>query len=378
MNVLYRLLRQDPASREGIVTVTSGLGIAVNLLIAAVKVVLGLLTASIAIVSEGVNNAADALTSILTLVGTKLSRKHPDEKHPFGYGRVEYLTGLVISALILFTGAEVLISSVKLIFHPEELSVSLLSILIVAVSAVVKFALGIYTIRMGRKAGSAALEAVGAESRNDSFASAITILSAAVFLLFHVSVDAYAGVLTSLLILKAGFDALKETVSDLIGRPGERELAEKLYQEIREADGVLSAADMMLHNYGPEAWSGSVNLEIDHEKSVGEVYRTLHALQLRILQEHRVTMVFGIYAVDNDHEETRQVRKTVGSYVQAHDHIRGFHAVYLDPDSDRLYCDLVVDYALQDWDGLREDFTACMQRAFPDRELMLTIETEYV
>lgn len=378
MNVLYRLLRQDPESREGIVTVTSGLGIAVNLLIAAVKVVLGLLTASIAIVSEGVNNAADALTSILTLVGTKLSRKHPDEKHPFGYGRVEYLTGLVISALILFTGAEVLISSVKLIFHPEELSVSGLSILIVAVSAVVKFALGIYTIRMGRKADSAALEAVGTESRNDSFASAITILSAAIFLLFHVSVDAYAGVLTSLLILKAGFDALKETVSDLIGRPGERELAEKLYQEIRETDGVLSAADMMLHNYGPEAWSGSVNLEIDHEKSVGEVYRTLHALQLRILQEHRVTMVFGIYAVDNDHEETRQVRKTVGSYVQAHDHIRGFHAVYLDPDSDRLYCDLVVDYDLQDWDGLREDFTACMQRAFPDRELMLTIETEYV
>ena len=378
MNVLYRLLRQDPDSREGIVTVTSGLGIAVNLLIAAVKVVLGLLTASIAIVSEGVNNAADALTSILTLVGTKLSRKHPDEKHPFGYGRVEYLTGLVISALILFTGAEVLISSVKLIFHPEELSVSGLSILIVAVSAVVKFALGIYTIRMGRKADSAALEAVGTESRNDSFASAITILSAAIFLLFHVSVDAYAGVLTTLLILKAGFDALKETVSDLIGRPGERELAEKLYQEIRETDGVLSAADMMLHNYGPEAWSGSVNLEIDHEKSVGEVYRTLHALQLRILQEHRVTMVFGIYAVDNDHEETRQVRKTVGSYVQAHDHIRGFHAVYLDPDSDRLYCDLVVDYDLQDWDGLREDFTACMQRAFPDRELMLTIETEYV
>ena len=142
MKFFYRLFRQDPESREGIISMTSGLGIVVNLLIAAAKVIIGLISSSMAIISEGVNNATDALTSVLTLVGTKLAKKHPDEKHPFGYGRIEYLTSLVIAILILVTGTEMLISSVKLVIHPEEMSVSWLAIAIVAGSAVIKFILG--------------------------------------------------------------------------------------------------------------------------------------------------------------------------------------------------------------------------------------------
>lgn len=278
MKSICRIFRQDPNSREGMIAAASGLGIVVNLIIAAVKVVLGLMVSSMAILSEGANNAADSLSSVLTLIGTKLAGRHPDEKHPFGYRRIEYLTGLVVSVLILVTGIEMLIESVKCIFTPEELSVSTLSIVIVAASAVVKYLLGVWTIRVSRKTGSSALEAVGTECRNDSFASVITIAAALVFLIFHISVDAYAGVLISALIIKAGFGTLKETLAELIGRPGEKELATRLYQEIRSTDGVVGAADMMLHNYGPDTWSGSVNLEIDHRRTVGEVYGVLHEL----------------------------------------------------------------------------------------------------
>ena len=164
MKFIYRLFRQDPDTREGVIATTSALGIAVNLIIAAVKVIAGLLASSIAIVSEGVNNATDALTSVITLIGTKLAGKHPDEKHPFGYGRIEYLTGLVIAVLILVTGIEMLISSVKLIFEPSELDITFVSLAVVALSAVIKFFLGLYTIRMGKKADSSALEAVGLDS----------------------------------------------------------------------------------------------------------------------------------------------------------------------------------------------------------------------
>lgn len=378
MQFIYKLFRLDPDSRDGIITATSGLGIAVNLLIAALKVVVGTLASSIAIVSEGVNNASDALTSVLTLVGTKLAGKHPDEDHPFGYGRIEYLTSLIISVLILITGFEMLTSSVKLVFHPEELSISTLSLVVVAVSAVIKFFLGIYTMKMGKKASSGALEAVGIDCRNDSFFSVVTILSALVFLLFHLNVDAYVGIFTSLIILKAGLEVLKDTVSDLLGRPGEKELASKLYKEIRSTEGILNAADMMLHNYGPDAYSGSVNIEVDHSKSVGEVYEFLHDLQLRIMHEHHVTMVFGIYAVDNDHDYIKALRKTIGQYVKNTDHVKSFHAVYLDPNSNKLYCDLIVDYALRDWDALRADFTAYMAEHCPEKELVLTLETEFV
>ena len=378
MQLICKLLRQDPDSREGIIAGTSGLGILVNLLIAVIKVILGVLASSIAIVSEGVNNASDALTSVLTLVGTKLAGKKPDEKHPFGYGRVEYLTSLIIAILILVTGAEMLISAVKLIFEPAQMDISVVALIAVALSAVIKFFLGLYTIKMGQKADSGALTAVGLDCRNDSFVSVITILSAVVFLVFHFSVDAYVGVFTSLIILKAGIEVLRETVSELLGRPGEAELAARIYQEIRATPCVLGAADMMLHNYGPEAYSGSVNIEIDHDKTVGDVYQVIHELQLRIMHEHHVTMVFGIYAVDHDHEDVRQIRKIVGDFVRSQEHVKSFHAIYLAPDSNKLYCDLVVDYKVSSWDALRETFLTYMAQNCPDKEIELTIETEFV
>lgn len=378
MKLIYKLFKQDPESREGVIAVTSGLGIVVNVIIAILKVVIGLLVSSIAIVSEGINNASDAMTSVLTLLGTKLAGRHPDEKHPFGYGRIEYLTGLVIAVLILVTGIELISGSVKLIFHPEEMSISTISLAIVAVSAVIKFVLGVYTIKMGKKAKSSALEAVGLDCRNDSFISVVTIVSAIVFLVFHISIDAYVGIFTSLIIIKAGIEILKDTIGELLGRPGEAELAEKLYKEIRSAEGVVGAADMMLHNYGPDAYSGSVNIEIDHKKTVGEIYQFIHQLQLKIMYEYHVVMVFGIYAVDNDKEYIKELRKYIGSFVKETEHVKSFHAVYLEPDTDNLYCDLVVDYGLRDWDQLKQDFTAYMKKEYEDKELVLTIETEYV
>ena len=378
MKLICKLFRLDPDTREGIISGTSILGIIVNLLVAATKVILGVLASSIAIISEGVNNASDALTSVLTLVGTKLAGKKPDKNHPFGYGRIEYLTSLVIALLILVTGVEVLTDAVKLIIHPDELNVSVVSVVAVALSAVVKFFLGLYTIRMGKKADSGALTAVGMDCRNDSFVSLLTIVSALIFLIFDLSLDAYAGLITSLLILKAGFEVLRDTVADLLGRPGEEALASALYHEIRQTEGVLNAADMMLHNYGPEAWSGSVNLEIDHDKTVGEMYEIIHNLQLRIMREHHVTMVFGIYAVDNDHEEVKAIRKHVGAYVQNTEHVKSFHAIYLDHDNDHLYCDLVVDYQLRDWDALKKDFLSYMAERCPGKNIVLTVETEFV
>lgn len=378
MQFICRLFRQDPDSREGVIAAASWLGICVNLVLAAVKVAIGALTASIAILSEGANGAADALSSFLALLGTKLARKHPDEKHPFGYGRIEYLASLVISVMILVTGVEMLISAVKLIFRPEPLQVSYTVIAIVAVSAVIKFLLGVLTIRMGKKADSGALVGVGLESRSDAFASIITLASSLIFLLFHVSLDAYAGILMSALILRAGLSLLKDTVGDLLGRPGEHELAKTLYDEIRGTDGILSAADMMLHNYGPDAWSGSVNVEIDHGKTVGEIYQTLHALQLRIMHTHHVTMVFGVYAVDNDHAEIRALRRAIAAFVQAEAGVKSFHAVYIDAAHRTIYCDLIVDYTLRDWEALRQRFTERMRAAYPDYELELTVETEFV
>ncbi len=378
MKLLYKIFNKDPNRRESIIAVTSGLGVAVNLSVAAVKIALGLISSSIAIISEGANNASDALTSILTLIGAKLAGKRPDKKHPFGYKRIEYLTGLAVAIFISVTGIELIISSVKLIFNPEKLNISYLAIGIIFVSAVIKYFLGIYTIKMSKKAESSALKAVGIESRNDSFASVITILSSLVFLIFHISVDAYAGIIISLLIIKAGFGVIRETLSEIIGRSGKKDLADNLYRLIRDTDDIIDASDMILHNYGPDIWSGSVNVEIDHKKTAGEIFQILHSLQLKVLYEYSVYLVFGIYAVDNEREDVNSLRNAIKDFVENHKHVKSFHAVYIEPNTENIYCDLTVDYELKDQNKLQSEFENYIKKLYPNSEINVTVETEYV
>jgi len=296
MKLLYKIMRQSSDSREGVITVTSALGIIINIVISIIKIIIGAGVSSIAIISEGIHSATDAVTSVLAIVGVKLAGKKPTKKHPFGYGRVEYLTSLVIALLIMYMGIEILMTSVNLIFNPTELSISYLTLIIVAVTAVIKLFLGLYTIKKGKSVDSDSLTGIGIECRNDSYAAGVTIFSVVVFLVFNVSIDAYAGIVTALFIMKSGFEILRSSLADLLGKSGNRELANQLYKEIRATEGIINAADMMLHNYGPDAYSASVNVEVSHEKTVGEVYQYLHELQLRILHEYNVTIVFGIYA----------------------------------------------------------------------------------
>lgn len=378
MKLLYKILRQQPGTRDGTVIVTSAIGIIVNLLLAAVKIVVGALASSIAIVSEGINNASDSASSLITIVGTKLSGKSPTKEHPFGFGRVEYLTSLIVALLILITGAELLISSVKLVISPAEISVSYVSLAVVAVSAAVKLLLGSYTIGKGKAVSSGTLIAVGTDCRNDSVVSAVTIASALVFLLFRYSVDAWAGIVTSGFILKSGFDVLSDTIGKILGEPADKELADKIYKEVRDTPCVINAADMMLHNYGPDYYSGSVNIEIDHDKTMGEVYEIIHDLQLRIMYRYGVVMVFGMYAVDSDDPEQRELRRVIARFVVGYDHVVSYHALYLPQEKKQVYCDLVVDYELKDRDALEADFRALIAEKYPGYEVILTIETEYV
>jgi cation diffusion facilitator family transporter len=378
MKLLYKILRQDPGSRQGVVIATSVLGILVNFLLAGVKIAVGTLVSSIAIVSEGINNASDSASSLLTIIGTRLAEKRPTQKHPFGFGRVEYLTSLIIAMLILFTGGEFLISSIKLVVHPEPVSISYVTLAIIAVSAVVKLWLGAFTTKKGEQVSSGSLVAVGRDCKNDSLVSAVTITSALIFLLFHRSVDAWAGIITSGFIIKSGLEVMGDAVAVILGKPADKALADELYREIRAVPEIYNAADMMLHNYGPDMYTGSVNIEVDHGKTIGELYAVIHELQLQIMQKYGVVMVFGMYAVDYDDPRQAELRRSIAEFVTASGHVCSYHALYLPEGVKQIYCDLVVDYDLPDSGALDADFRAFMAARYPGYELMLTIETEYV
>lgn len=369
---------KETSNREHIIMRTSVIGIVVNLLLAGLKIIIGIVTSSIAITSEGVNNATDSLSSFLTIIGTKLSAHRPTRKHPFGFGRIEYLTSLVIVFMIIITGFEFLKSSIKLIKNPVDMNLPVIILIIIAFSAFIKLILGLYTISAGKKVCSDTLIAVGMEGRNDCLTSVVTILSSVIYLCFHISLDAWAGIIISIFILKAGFDLIKDTISVILGESTNKELADKLYLEIRNTDCILNVADMILHNYGPESYSGSVNIEVDHKKTIGEVYEIIHTLQLRIMHEYGVTMVFGMYAVDNDEPDMSKTRTIIAQFVKDHEHVISFHALFIRPEEKLLYCDLVVDYEEKNWETLKLDFEKYLRSMFPDYTMEIVIETEYV
>lgn len=368
----------DKQKRQQIITQTSMLNIIMNLFIATAKIIIGLAASSIAIVSEGINNAADVVSSVVTLIGAKLSAKHPDEKHPFGYGRIEYLSTMLLAVLIFYAGYELAKESIEGILHPAKMNVTILSIAIVVGSAIIKFIMGTYTIKMGEKAQSGALDALGKDCRNDSFLSAITVGASIVYMVSGFSIDGFVGLIFAVVILKIGYDTIKESAEDIIGRSGQEELAKKLYREIRKTDGVLLAVDLMLHSYGPDNYSGSVNIEVDHKMTVGEIYEIIHDLQLRIMHEYNVTMVFGVYAVDHDDPKIKEMRRYIVEFVKSQEHVKSYHALYISPTTGKLYCDLIVDYNLRDWDALDVEFKKYMKEKYPEYELELVIETEFV
>lgn len=377
MNI-YALFKQDGSSRMAVVTVQSYIGIVVNLIIAIIKISVGLVIASMAIVSEGINNASDALSSLLTLVGTKLAAMKPTHNYPFGFGRIEYLTSLLIGIIILVAGAELLIDSCKLIFTPSVPEISYATLALIAISAIIKLAISSMQISEGRRVGSDSLIAVGKEGQQDSLGSVITLASGLLFLLWGYNIDAYASLLISLMVLKVGLEVLYETIKNLLGHPADKELADRLYQVIRSEPLVINAADMLLHNYGPDRYSGSVNIEIDHKVPLGEIYKIIHALQLRIMYEFHIVMVFGLYAVDNDNPAMKAMRQRIAEFISTHEHLYAYHALYIDEAEKSIYIDFLVDYELQDWHKLRREFKEYMQQHYPGYKIELVIETEYI
>lgn len=378
MTLIYKLLNVEPGSRQATIMSASILGIIVNIVIASIKIAIGLAVSSMAIVSEGINNSADAASSFLTLVGTKLAGMKPTAKYPFGFGRIEYLTSLTIGCIILVAGSELMMNSFKRMQSPEEIEISTITLAIIAVSAVIKFCFGTYLVKVGEKVSSSSIVAIGNEGKDDCIASVINICCGLAFIFKGYNLDAYASFFISCMVIKGAYELLHETLAKILGESGSRALADEVYALIRKEPCIVNAADMMLHDYGPDNYSGSVNIEVDHNKSIGEVYKAIHALQLRIMHEYKITMVFGIYAVDNDNPELRLMRQRIAQFIRSHDHIISYHALYIDQSNKDIYLDMVVDYDLKDWDGLREEFTAYMAEQYPGKHLELVVETQYV
>ena len=365
-------------TREKTIVKTSIIGIIANVFLAGFKAAVGLMTNSIAIVLDAVNNISDAGSSLITIVGTKLAGKEPDKKHPFGYGRIEYLSAMIISVIVLYAGVTSFVESVKQIIHPETPDYNTISLIIVAVAVVVKILLGRYVKSVGVKVNSDSLINSGEDATLDSIIYASTLAAAGIFLIFGVSLEAWLGAVISVIIIKSGIEMLRDTISQILGERNDAELAKEIHETVVNFPGVEGAYDLVLNNYGPDTWNGSIHIEVPDTYSADQLDQMIRNIQMSVYAQHHVILTaIGVYSVNTKDEEIIKAKRKVEEIVFSHEFVRQMHGFYLTKEEKKIRFDIVISFDAQDRRAVFGNVVDDVKKAFPDYELQATMDTDF-
>ena len=364
------------ANREKTIVKTSIIGILTNVLLVGFKAFVGLMSNSIAIILDAVNNLSDALSSVVTIIGAKLGAKQPDKKHPLGYGRIEYLSSMIVAALVLYAGITSLVESIKKIIRPEAAEYGTVTLVIISVAIVVKLILGLYVKKQGKKVNSGALVASGSDAMFDAILSASVLASAIVYLIWGVSLEAYVGVVIAGFIIKAGVEMMIETLNDIIGKREDAEATKELKQIICEEESVLGAYDVTLFNYGPNKNYGSVHVELPDTLTVDEVDRITRRIQTNVFHKTGVILTgIGVYSYNTSNDEAAQMRNKVQETVLSHEWALQMHGFYADTEKKTARFDVVMSFDVDRKEALETMYKEICGM-YPDYEIVIVPDVD--
>ena len=363
--------------RETTVIRTSIISILANIVLAGFKAFVGFLSNSIAIISDAVNNLSDALSSIITIIGTKLAGKAPDKKHPYGYGRIEYMTSLIVSAIVLYAGVTAFIESVKKIIHPEVADYSTVTLVIIIAGIIVKFILGLYVKKKGRDVNSDSLVASGSDAFNDAILSISVLASAIIYLIFRISLEAYVGVLLSIFIIKSGIELIKESVDNMLGVRVESELARNIKKDVIQEENVRGAFDLVLNDYGPDKYLGSIHIELPDTLSVTEVDKISRNITKKIMNKYGVILhTIGIYSINTKDDNVIKIRNDIHNIVFSHEGILQMHGFYLDEQDKTINFDIIIDFKIKDREEVYKLIHDEIQEKYKDYKINITLDVD--
>ncbi|MEE0857579.1 MAG: cation diffusion facilitator family transporter [Ruminococcus sp.] len=364
-------------NRDAVIVRTSVIGIIANIFLAAFKAAVGILSNSIAVVLDAVNNLSDVLSSVVTIAGTKLAGKKPDKKHPLGYGRVEYLSAMIVAAIVLYAGITSLVESIKKIINPETPDYSAVSLIIIGSAVFVKIFLGIYVKKKGQSVNSGSLIASGSDALFDAILSASVLVSAIIFMLTGISLEAYVGVLISAFIIKSGVEMLAETLDEILGKRVDRDYLAKIRKTICEDELVTGAYDLILHSYGPEKYIGSVHVEVPDTLTANEIDVMERRIAGNVYQKHGVLMAgIGIYSVNHDNEEIGEMRKTISEIIMSHEGALQTHGFFVDMENKTINFDVIIDYGFDKREELFEHIYDDVRKAYPEYEIFMNLDID--
>jgi cation diffusion facilitator family transporter len=363
--------------REKIIIRTSMIGIATNVLLSAFKAFVGIASNSIAIVMDAVNNISDALSSVITIVGTKLAGREPDKKHPYGHGRIEYLSAMIISAIVLYAGITSLVESVKKIISPQIPDYSTASLIIVAVAVVAKIVLGTFVKKQGEKVNSESLVDSGKDAQMDSVISFSTLAAALIYIKTGLSLEAFLGAAISLVIIKSGIEMLRSTLSQILGERIESDLAKEIKKTVASFPPVHGAYDLILNNYGPDIYMGSVHIEVPQDITATQLDKLTRDITHRVFEKHGVVLAaVGIYSINTKDEASVNAKKAVEEIVYSYSDVLQMHGFYYS-ETDRLMSfDIVIDFARKDRHKIYNEIFDKIKQLYPDVSLAVNLDLD--
>ena len=368
-------------NRERVIIRTSIIGILGNILLVGFKAAVGFIAGSVSIILDALNNFTDALSSIITIIGTKLSNKKPDRKHPFGHGRIEYITATLIAALILFAGGLAIYESIMSIidyFQNKTMpDYSIVSLIIIGVAVLVKTGIGIFYKIQGKKVDSDVLKASGTDALWDAVLSTATLVGAIFAYALGWYVEGYLGILIGLFILKAGIGVLRDAISSIIGERYDAEETRQIIEDINAIPGVNGAYDLILNSYGHKRNIGSVHIGVSGKLTAIEVQTIERQITAMMYQKHNTIMTVGIYADNVDSEESQKIRAYLASLLKPHPTILQLHGFFVDVAEKICNFDLVISFDEKEPEKLITQIKSELEKQFPDFYFYINLDRDY-
>ena len=332
-------------NREKIIIKTSIIGIIANIMLASFKAVIGLISHSIAIVLDAVNNLTDLLSALITIIGAKLAGKEPDKEHPYGHGRMEYLSAMLISIIILYAGAVALTESIKKIINPEIPDYSSTTLIIVIAAIAVKIFLGLYYRKKGTVVNSESLLNSGTDALMDAIISTSTLVAAIIYITSGLCLEAYLGVIISLVIIRAGITMLKSTISQILGERVDKTITNPVKQTVTSFDGVYGAYDLILNNYGPDMYMGSIHIEVADKMTASQIDELTRKIMQEVYEKHGVILTaVGIYCLNSEDKEAIEIREQISNLVHSYKSVLQMHGFYLNRSEKQISFDIILDF----------------------------------
>lgn len=362
-------------TRTSLIIRTSVIGIAANVFLAAFKAVVGIVSNSVAVVLDAVNNLSDALSSIITIIATKLSKKEPDKKHPLGHGRIEYISTAIISFIVLYAGVTSFVESVKRIIKPETPAYSATGLIIISVAVVVKIVLGIYVKKTGQKLSSGALVASGSDALFDAVISASVLIAAVIYIWRGISLEAWLGAVISIVIVKSGIEMLRDAFSKILGERIDKDVAQNVKDCITSFPEVLGAYDLVIHNYGTDMLVGSAHIELPDTMTVGEVDTLERAITQKVFEECGVAMTgISVYSMNMTDESVTQKLQIVRKTLENYPNILQMHGFYVDEKEKSIRFDIVVSFEEKDRSSLLKKISDDIKEKCPGYEVCIFMD----